>query len=106
MGDYWDHRPYREKAVLVGVISPDQTEDLAREYLDELAFLAETAGADTRGVFTQRLEMPHPKTFIGAGKLAEVRDFTLEGEIDLVIFDDELSPSQPVSYTHLRAHET
>ncbi len=94
MGDYWDHRHYPETAVLVGVINSQQTEEMAGEYLEELAFLAETAGAELRGVFTQRLDVPHPKTFIGSGKLAEVREFVKEEEIDMVIFDDELSPSQ------------
>ncbi len=94
MGDYWDHRDYPETAVLVGVIQQDQSDELANEYLDELAFLAETAGAETRALFTQRLEVPHPKTFIGSGKLAEVREFVKEEEIDMVIFDDELTPSQ------------
>jgi len=78
----------------VGVIRQDQGQELAEEYLDELAFLAETAGAETRGVFTQKLEIPHPKTFIGSGKLLEVKSFVQEEEIDMVIFDDELSPSQ------------
>lgn len=94
MGDYWDHRPYPETAVLVGVINSHQTEAMAREYLEELAFLAETAGAEPRAVYTQRMDVPHPKTFIGSGKLLEVRDFVKEEEIDLVIFDDELTPSQ------------
>jgi GTP-binding protein HflX len=94
MGDYWDHRPYPETAVLVGVISPGQTEELAAEYLEELAFLTETAGAEPKAVFTQRLDVHHPKTFIGSGKLSEVRDYVKEEEIDIVIFDDELSPSQ------------
>ncbi len=94
MGDYWDHRHYPETAVLVGVINSHQTGEMAGEYLEELAFLAETAGAELRGVFTQRLDVPHPKTFIGSGKLAEVREFVKEEEIDMVIFDDELSPSQ------------
>ncbi|PID92399.1 MAG: GTPase HflX [Bacteroidetes bacterium] len=94
MGDYWDHRPYPETAVLVGVIRQGTSEALAKEYLDELAFLAETAGAETRAVFTQKLEVPHPKTFIGAGKLADVKAFVQEEEIDIVIFDDELTPSQ------------
>jgi len=94
MGDYWDHRPYRESAVLVGVITQDQTEDMAKEYLEELAFLAETAGAEQRAVFTQRLDVPNPKTFIGTGKLQDVREYVKSEEIDLVIFDDELSPSQ------------
>jgi len=94
MGDYWDHRPQRETAVLVGVITQNQTEVMAREYLEELAFLADTAGADRRAVFTQRLEVPHPKTFIGSGKLQDVKEFVKKEEIDMVIFDDELSPSQ------------
>jgi len=94
MGDYWDHRPYPETAVLVGVVTQNQTEDMAREYLEELAFLAETAGAELRGIYTQRLEVPHPKTFIGSGKLNEVKEFVTKEEIDMVIFDDELSPSQ------------
>ena len=94
MGDYYDHSPGPDTAVLVGVINQDQTEEMAAEYLEELAFLTETAGAEPRAVFTQRLEVPNPRTFIGSGKLAEVREFVKEEEIDLVIFDDELSPSQ------------
>jgi len=94
MGDYWDHREYPETAVLVGVITRDQTEEMSREYLEELTFLAETAGAEVRGLFTQRLEVTHPKTFIGSGKLNEVREFVHKEEIDMVIFDDELTPSQ------------
>lgn len=94
MGDYWDHRPTPETAVLVGIINQGQTEEMAAEYLEELAFLAETAGAELRGVFTQKLDVPNPKTFIGSGKLVEVKGFVDEGEIDMVIFDDELTPSQ------------
>ena len=94
MGDYWDHRSYPETAVLVGVITRDQTEEMSREYLEELAFLAETAGAEVRALFTQRLDVTHPKTFIGSGKLNEVREFVQKEEIDMVIFDDELTPSQ------------
>jgi GTP-binding protein HflX len=94
MGDYWDHRPQRETAILVGVITQYQTEEMAREYLEELAFLADTAGAEQRAVFTQRLNVPHPKTFIGSGKLNEVKEYVKAEEIDIVIFDDELSPSQ------------
>jgi GTP-binding protein HflX len=94
MGDYWDHRPQKETAVLVGVITQNQTEEMAREYLEELAFLTDTAGAEQRAVFTQRLNIPNPKTFIGSGKLNEVREFVKKEEIDMVIFDDELSPSQ------------
>jgi GTP-binding protein HflX len=94
MGDYWDHRPQKETAILVGVITKNQTEEMAREYLEELAFLADTAGAEQRAVFTQRLDVPNPKTFIGTGKLLEVKEYVREEEIDMVIFDDELSPSQ------------
>ena len=94
MGDYWDHREYPETAVLVGVIKQGQTEEVASDYLEELTFLAETAGAEIRAVYTQRLDVPHPKTFIGSGKLGQVRDYVKEEEIDMVIFDDELTPSQ------------
>jgi GTP-binding protein HflX len=94
MGDYWDHRSYPEKAVLVGIINQYQTEEMAAEYLEELAFLVETAGGEPMAVFTQKLDAPNPKTFIGSGKLSEVKEFVREEEIDLVIFDDELSPSQ------------
>ena len=94
MGDYWDHRPQKETAVLVGVITQNQTEEMSREYLEELAFLADTAGAEQRAIFTQRLAVPHPKTFIGSGKLIEVREYVKKEEIDMVIFDDELTPSQ------------
>ena len=94
MGNYWDHRPQKETAVLVGLITQNQSEEMAKEYLEELAFLADTAGAERRGVFTQRLDVPHPKTFIGSGKLNEVKEYVNKEEIDMVIFDDELSPSQ------------
>ena len=94
MGDYWDHRSYPEKAILVGIIHQHQSEEMAGEYLEELAFLVETAGGEPRAVFTQKLDSPNPRTFIGAGKLNEVKEFVREEEIDLVIFDDELSPSQ------------
>jgi GTP-binding protein HflX len=94
MGDYWDHTRYPEKAVLVGIINQHQTEEMAAEYLEELAFLVETAGGEPRAVFTQKMDTPHPRTFIGHGKLSEVREFVQEEEIDIVVFDDELSPSQ------------
>jgi GTP-binding protein HflX len=85
---------YEEKAVLVGVITQLQNEDKAREYLDELAFLAETAGASPEKLFFQRLEYPNPKTYVGPGKLIEIKNFVDENEIGVVIFDDELSPKQ------------
>ena len=85
---------YEEKAVLVGVITQNQQEEKAREYLDELAFLAETAGASPEKLFFQRLEYPNPKTFVGPGKLIEIKNYVVENEIGVVIFDDELSPKQ------------
>jgi GTPase len=83
-----------EKAVLVGVISQNMTEEQALEYIDELEFLAETAGAVTHKKFLQKLPTPHPKTFLGSGKIEEVKAYVDEHEIDMVIFDDDLSPSQ------------
>lgn len=83
-----------ETAVLVGVTVRNQKDRTTIEYLDELAFLAETAGVKTLKRFTQKLDRPHPKTFIGKGKMEDVLDFVKEHEIDMVIFDDELSPSQ------------
>lgn len=83
-----------EKAVLVGLITKDQDEQMEMEYLDELSFLAETAGAVTEKVFTQKLEYPNARSFVGTGKLIEIADYVKKHEIELVIFDDELSPSQ------------
>ncbi len=83
-----------EKAVIIGVITQQQSQDDVKEYLDELAFLAETAGAITVKRFTQKVEYPHPKTFVGKGKLDEIRQYIKSNSIDLAIFDDELSPSQ------------
>ncbi len=80
--------------VLIGVINKLQDDGLAKEYLEELAFLAETYGLSTVKSFTQKLEKPDKATFIGKGKLAEIKNFVLENKIDVVIFDDELSPSQ------------
>jgi GTPase len=84
----------QESAVLVGVLFKQQDEALLKEHLDELAFLAETAGAVTKKRFTQRLANPDPGTFIGSGKLKEITHYVQEHKIDLVIFDDELSGSQ------------
>jgi GTP-binding protein HflX len=83
-----------EKAVLVGVITQNQTEEQAKEHIDELAFLAETAGAVTYKKFLQKIQVPNPKTFLGSGKMDEVREYVSENEIEMVIFDDDLSPSQ------------
>ncbi len=83
-----------ESAVLVAVINQQQSAEKAEEYLDELAFLAETAGILTVKRFTQRLDKPDTRTFIGKGKLAEVQFYIQENEVETVIFDDDLSPSQ------------
>jgi GTP-binding protein HflX len=83
-----------EKAILVGVIQKDQTEEQVNEYLDELAFLAETAGAITIKSFKQRLQHPDSRTFVGKGKLEEIKDYVSAKDIDMVIFDDELTGSQ------------
>jgi GTP-binding protein HflX len=83
-----------ERCVLVGVITSDITEVQAEEYLDELEFLALTAGAITQKKFFQKLPYPNPKTFVGSGKLEDIAAFVRAADIDLVIFDDELSPSQ------------
>ena len=86
---------YAENAILVGLITPQQNEERSKEYLDELAFLAETAGALPVKRFVQRLDYPNPRTFVGQGKLDEIRAFAVEHEeVGMVIFDDELSPLQ------------
>ena len=84
----------KERAVLVGLIHKDQTEPQVQEYLDELAFLAETAGAITVKRFTQKLEHPHSRTFVGKGKLEEIKNYIQGKDIRVVIFDDELSGAQ------------
>jgi GTPase len=83
-----------ERAVIVGLITKEQTERQVQEYLDELVFLAETAGAPIIKRFTQKMARPDRATFVGKGKLEEIRDFLLGKNISLVIFDDELSGSQ------------
>ena len=94
MKDIFDQKRDAESTVLVGIISQNQTEEQTREYLDELAFLATTAGVEPMKQFTQKLDKPNPKTFIGTGKLMEIKEYMEENEIEMVIFDDELSPSQ------------
>ncbi len=83
-----------EKVVLVGLITREQSEEKLTEYMDELAFLADTAGAVVDQRFTQRLDRPDPKFFVGSGKLNEILAYVVEHDIDTIIFDDELSPSQ------------
>ncbi|EDP97210.1 GTP-binding protein HflX [Kordia algicida OT-1] len=83
-----------ERAVLIGVITKDQDEAKSKEYLDELEFLTYTAGGEVVKRFTQKIDVPNPKTFIGTGKMDEVEQFVKSNDIGSVIFDDELSPSQ------------
>lgn len=83
-----------EKAVVVAVISRDTDEIQANDYLDELEFLAHTAGAESVKRFTQKLDKPNSRTYIGSGKLEEIKYFIKDNEINLVLFDDELTPSQ------------
>jgi GTP-binding protein HflX len=83
-----------ERAILIGLIYPGQDENQARDYLSELAFLTETAGAEPVKTFIQKLEIPDPRTFVGSGKITEIAGFVAENRISIAIFDDELSPSQ------------
>lgn len=87
-----DH--HYEKAVLVGLVTQHQDEEKLQEYMDELEFLAFTAGASVKKRFTQKLSQPDSKTFVGSGKALEIKEYVKENEIGTVIFDDELSPSQ------------
>jgi GTPase len=89
-----EYLPVTETAVLVGVITSEQEESQVKEYLDELEFLAQTAGAEVKKKFTQKLEYANPRTYIGEGKLAEITEYIQENEINFVVFDDELSASQ------------
>ena len=83
-----------ERTVLVGLATKTQSEAKANEYLDELAFLARTAGAEPEKRFIQKLDYPNPRTYVGTGKLEELREYVEDNEIGLVIFDDDLSPKQ------------
>ncbi len=94
MKDLIINKETTERAVLVGLITPQQGEAKANEYLDELAFLADTAGAVTVQRFLQRLDNPNPRTFVGTGKLEEIKQYVLDNEIGMVIFDDDLSTKQ------------
>lgn len=96
----FETRKQEETAVIVGVINRDQRAEQAEEYLDELAFLALTAGARVTKRFLQRLPYPNPRTFIGEGKLQEIGEYVELQKTDIVIFDDELSPSQLRNLEH------
>ncbi|NPA42768.1 MAG: GTPase HflX [Chlorobi bacterium] len=90
--DFFKKEP--EKAVLVGLILPGQSKEKAEEYLDELAFLLQTAGGKAVARFIQRVPAPHPRTFVGKGKLEEIKNYVQAHGVDTVVFDDELTPSQ------------
>jgi GTP-binding protein HflX len=83
-----------EKTVLIGVITKAQNEEQSKEYLDELAFLTYTAGGEVVKRFTQKMDMPNPKTFIGSGKMKDLEEFIKDNDIGTAIFDDELSAAQ------------
>jgi GTP-binding protein HflX len=83
-----------EYAVLVGIINQQQTEQQVSDYMDELAFLTLTAGGEVKKRFTQKLDTPHPKTFLGSGKIEDVRAYVKSHDISTVVFDDELTPAQ------------
>jgi GTP-binding protein HflX len=90
----YDTAVKQERAVLVGVIRPGEKPEETKEYLDELAFLVDTAGGVVEEVFTQKMLKPDRGTFVGSGKLEEIKAYVIAEEIDMVVFDDELSPSQ------------
>ncbi|MCX6237106.1 MAG: GTPase HflX [Bacteroidia bacterium] len=94
MAKLFDTAVQKEKVVIVGLITGRQDEKKVNEYLDELDFLVDTSGAEVWERFIQRLDNPHPATFVGTGKLQEIADFVKVHDIDAVIFDDELSPTQ------------
>ena len=83
-----------EGTILIGVITNEQREEKAKEYLSELAFLTITAGGHVHKTFMQKLNMPNPRTFIGEGKVNEVKEYVIKNKIQTVIFDDELTPTQ------------
>jgi GTP-binding protein HflX len=91
---FYDTAVKQERAVLVGVIMPHETDEQTKEYLEELQFLVETAGAETVKTFTQKLQKPDRATFVGSGRLEDIKAFVDAEEIDMVVFDDELTPSQ------------
>ncbi|MEE1897225.1 MULTISPECIES: GTPase HflX [Flavobacterium] len=90
-----------EKTVIVGIITQNQTEEKLSEYLDELEFLTFTAGGEVIKRFSQKMEKPNPKTFLGTGKMDEIHHFIKENDISTVIFDDELSPAQQKNITKI-----
>jgi len=95
MNNSFSHRQTPiEKAILIGVSTPDTPYEKMEEYLEELAFLVETAGGLPIKKVIQNLQFPDPKTYLGSGKLNDVKEYIEENKIDIAVFDDELSPSQ------------
>jgi len=90
-----------EYAVLIGIINQEQSAQQVSDYMDELAFLTLTAGGEVKKRFTQKLDTPHPKTFIGSGKMEDVRDYVKAHDIRTVVFDDELTPAQQANIEEL-----
>jgi GTPase len=93
--------PRQETAILIGVATRDQDPEQVKEYLEELAFLVDTAGGIPMKKFIQKLEYPDPRTYVGRGKLEEIRDYLEEHPADLIVFDDELTPSQIRNIDHV-----
>jgi GTPase len=91
---FYDTAVKQERAVLVGVITQGETDEQAKEYLEELQFLVATAGAEAVKSFIQKLQKPDRATFVGSGRLEDIKAFVTAEEIDMVVFDDELTPSQ------------
>src|ERR1700712_6135602 len=91
---FYDTAEKQEKVILVGIITPGETEEQTKEYLEELEFLVQTAGGVTMKSFTQKMQRPERATFVGTGKLEEIKEYVVAEEIDMVVFDDELTPSQ------------
>ncbi|HEX8564014.1 MAG TPA: GTPase HflX [Flavobacterium sp.] len=90
-----------ERTILVGIVTQNQSEDKLKEYLDELEFLTYTAGGEVIRRFSQKMERPNPKTFVGTGKMEEIHAYIKENGVSTVIFDDELSPSQQKNITKI-----
>ena len=94
MGDYYQTKKETELGVLIAVVEKQTPDKLVKEHLDELAFLAKTLDIKIRQTFVQKIERPDKRTYVGSGKLEEIQSFIKMEKIDLIIFDDELSPSQ------------
>lgn len=89
-----EHQKIKDRTILVGIVTPEQPADKVKEYLTELQFLAETAGVETVRWFVQNLQVANSRTFVGSGKLEEIKTFMQAEDVQMVIFDEELSPSQ------------